>query len=268
MPEGPEIYRAAREVHAAVAGQAIELNLLHPALAPRNKSLKRAIITRVYARSKAMLTEFSNGDVLYSHNQLYGEWRVHPLGQSLLARQKRLVVTTPQHRVVLYSATDFAWLRAGQELAHPYIAKLGPEVLADGTTPALLAKRLASFPRRNLATALMDQSVLAGLGNYLRADVLFVAQLSPRLQVGDLTSAQLKALAKVIHQLTWRSVHHDGVLLPQPDYKKLRAQGNDYEAARFYVFDREGLPCRACSTPISRLDLGGRSIFFCPECQK
>lgn len=268
MPEGPEIYRAARQVHAAVAGRAIELTLLHPAIAARRRSLQRATITRVHARSKAMLTEFSNGTVLYSHNQLYGEWRVHPAKQALLGKQQRLIISTGQHRVVLYSATDFAWLRAGQEHEHPYIAKLGPEVLADGMTPAGLAQRLAMFPRRNLATALLDQGVLAGLGNYLRADILFVARLSPRLRVGEMSGAQIKALAKVIYQLTWRSVQHDGVLLPSSDYKKLRAQGHGYEAARFYVFDREGLPCRACGNPISRLDLGGRGVFFCPECQK
>ena len=267
MPEGPEIYRAARQLHAAVANQAIELTLVHPALAERNKTLKQATITRVHARSKAMLTEFSNGAVLYSHNQLYGEWRIHPLGQALLHKQQRLVITTAKHHVVLYSATDFAWLRAGQEHLHPYIAKLGPEVLAAGVTPAVLAKRLAGFARRNIATALLDQGVLAGLGNYLRADILFAGRLSPLLRVGDLSTTQLKNLATLIHQLTWRSVHHDGVLLPTSDYKKLRAQGEDYESARFYVFDREGLPCRVCSTPIARIDIGGRGLFFCPTCQ-
>jgi endonuclease-8 len=268
MPEGPEIYRAARQVHAAVAGQAIELQLLHPTLAARSRALKQATITRVHARSKAMLTEFSNGDVLYSHNQLYGEWRVHTARQALLARQQRLVIATRKHRVVLYSATDLAWLRAGHEYQHPYIARLGPEVLADGMTPALLGERLAMFPRRNLATALLDQGVLAGLGNYLRADILFVCRLSPLMRVGELSGVQLKTLAKTIYQLTWRSVRHDGVLTPTVDYKKLRAQGHGYEAARFYVFDREGLPCRVCSTPIHRIDLGGRGVFFCPECQK
>ena len=168
---------------------------------------------------------------------------------------------------MLYSATDFAWLRAGHEHLHPYIARLGPEVLDDGMTPAVLAKRLAGFPRRNLATALLDQGVLAGLGNYLRADILFVARLSPQLRVGDLSTTQLNNLASVAHRLTWRSVRHDGVLMPTADYKRLRAQGDSYEAARFYVFDREGLPCRVCTTPIARINLGGRGIFFCPACQ-
>ena len=268
MPEGPEIYRAAQQLHGALAGKAIELTLLYPSLQTRSRALKRATVVRVHARSKAMLTEFSNGDVLYSHNQLYGEWRVHARHDAALARQQRLVMATPRHRVVLYSATDFAWLRAGQEHKHPYLARLGPEVLGDGVTPAMLADRLASFARRNLAAALLDQGVLAGLGNYLRADVLFVARLNPSLRVGELSKAQLLNLAKVIHRLTWRSVRHDGVLMPTVDYKALRASGSDYEAARFFVFDREGLPCRTCGTPIARIDLGGRGVFFCPACQQ
>ena len=186
---------------------------------------------------------------------------------SFNAQVRQCVSATKSHRVVLYSATDFAWLRAGTEQLHPYIAKLGPEVLADGMTPAVLATQLARFPRRNLACALLDQGVLAGLGNYLRADILFAARLSPRLRVGDLSSAQLKNLAKVIHQKTWRSVRHDGVLMPTTAYKKLRAQGESYEAARFYVFDRKGLPCRLCATPIARDDMGGRGVFYCPKCQ-
>lgn len=268
MPEGPEIYRAARQLHGALAGQAIELTLLYPSLQARSRRLKRAIVVRVHARSKAMLTEFSTGDVLYSHNQLYGEWRVHSHHDEPLARQQRLVMRTADHRVVLYSATDFAWLRVGHEGKHPYIAKLGPEVLGEGITPAMLAAQLLRFPRRNVAAALLDQGVLAGLGNYLRADILFVARLNPGLRVGELSPARLLTLAKVIHRLSWRSVRHDGVLVPTADYKALRASGNDYEAARFFVFDRQGLPCRVCCAPVARIDLGGRGVFFCPECQK
>jgi endonuclease VIII len=267
MPEGPEIYRAARQLHAAVAGQPIELSLLYPELAAHSRTLKRAHITRIHARSKAMLTEFSNGTVLYSHNQLYGEWRVHALGEPHLKRQKRLIIATKSHQAVLYSATDFAWLGAGHEHRHPYIARLGPEVLADDVTASMLAQRLAQFPRRNLATALLDQGVLAGLGNYLRADILFVARLSPLLRLGDLTKGQLNNLAKIVHQLTWRSVRHDGILMPKLQYKQLRALGHEYESARFYVFDREGFPCRVCNSPIARIDMGARGVFFCRKCQ-
>jgi endonuclease VIII len=80
MPEGPEIFLSSRAVHAAVADQPIRLELLHTVLEPKARELRGASGVRVDARSKAVLTQFSNGVVLYSHNQLYGEWVRHKAG--------------------------------------------------------------------------------------------------------------------------------------------------------------------------------------------
>jgi endonuclease VIII len=267
MPEGPEIYLAARAVHDAVALQPCTLKLAHPPLASKARSLRGVKIVRVHARSKAMLTEFANGAVLYSHNQLYGEWVVHQAGEPLLTKQVRLVITTARHQVVLYSATDFAWLRTGQEDQHPYIAKLGPEVLSDQVSAAHIAQRLAAFPHRVIADALLDQHVLAGLGNYLRADILLVAKINPLRKINTLTPTELLRIAKACKTLTQRSVQRQGVVRPWAQYLAARKEGADYEAARFYAFDREGAPCWECATPIARITHSGRSLFYCPNCQ-
>lgn len=275
MPEGPEIFLASQAVHAAVAGQPITLQLLHPALEARARALRNTSIVRVHARSKAMLTEFSNGVVLYSHNQLYGEWVVHAVGEALLNRQVRLVISTARHRVVLYSATDFAWLHAGRENAHPYIAKLGPEVLNEGVSAQQVALRLAQFPRRVIADALLDQHVIAGLGNYLRADILWVARIDPLCKIAALTHADLVRIGKACKQLTQRSVRQGGVTRPWAQYVAARASlagvgtigSRGYEAARFYAFDREDAPCWACAAPIARTTQGGRALYYCPQCQ-
>lgn len=267
MPEGPEIARAARAVHEAVAQQACEITLQHPKIKSKQRNLRGAHIVRVHARSKAMLTEFSTGDVLYSHNQLYGEWVVHDASETLKPKQVRLIIRTAAHRVVLYSATDFAWLKAGQEQRHPYIAKLGPDVLDQRVTAQQIAVQLARFPRRIIADALLDQSVLAGLGNYLRADILFVSGINPLSRIGDLSHVQLLRIARASQQITQRSVRHDGVTRPLAHYRASRLQGLDYEAARFHVFDRAGQPCWHCDTPIRRSTQGGRGLFFCPVCQ-
>jgi endonuclease VIII len=267
MPEGPEIFLSARAVHEAVAQQPCTVKLPYPPLATKTRSLRGVPITRVHARSKAMLTEFANGVVLYSHNQLYGQWVVHPAGEALLPRQVRLVITTAKHQAVLYSATDFAWLRAGEEDQHPYIAKLGPEVLSDQVSAAQIAQRLAAFPRRVIADALLDQHVLAGLGNYLRADILLVAKINPLRKINTLTPAELLRIAKACKTLTQRSVKRQGVVRPWAQYLAARKAGADFEAARFYAFDREGAPCWECGTPIARITQGGRGLFYCPACQ-
>lgn len=267
MPEGPEIFLAAREVHEAVAGKASSLQLLYPPLAAKTRSLRGIPIKRVHARSKAMLTEFANGVVLYSHNQLYGQWVVHAADEPLLHKQVRLMISTAKHKAVLYSATDFAWLRAGNEDEHPYIAKLGPEVLSDEVSAAQIAQRIAAFPRRVIADALLDQHVLAGLGNYLRADILLVAKINPLRKINTLQPQELLRIAKACKTLTQRSVKRQGVVRPWAQYLAARKAGEDYEAARFYAFDREGAPCWECATPIARITQGGRGLFYCSQCQ-
>ncbi len=267
MPEGPEIFLAARAVHAAVAGQPITMALHHPALLPMARSLRGVRIARVYARSKAMLTEFANGTVLYSHNQLYGEWVLHKIGAPLLAKQIRLVIHTATHQAVLYSATDFAWLKVGNENSHPYIAKLGPDVLDDTVTARQIAARLSQFPRRVVADALLDQHVIAGLGNYLRADILFVARVNPLRKIADLSLSELLRIANACKALTRRSVQRHGVVRPWAQYQAARKAGATFEAARFHVFGRDGAPCWHCATPIFRSTQGGRGLFYCPQCQ-
>ena len=267
MPEGPEIFLAARTVHEAVAEQPCTVKLLYPQIAAKTRSLRGVQIRCVHARSKAMLTEFENGAVLYSHNQLYGEWVVHAAGEPLLKKQARLIITTAKHQAVLYSASDFAWLRAGKEDAHPYIAKLGPEVLSEEVSAAQIASRLAQFPRRVIADALLDQHVLAGLGNYLRADILLVARINPLQKIASLSPKELLRIGKASKTLTQRSVQKQGVVRPWAHYASSRKAGADYEAARFYAFDREGEPCWECSTPIARITLSGRGLFYCSKCQ-
>jgi endonuclease-8 len=267
MPEGPEIRRAAQAVHRGIAGQPLRMTLAHPALAPMTRALRGATVEAVSSRSKAMLTRFSTGDVLYSHNQLYGQWVVDRPDEPLRSRAIRLVLETSAQRAVLYSATDFAWLRHGEEDAHPYIAKLGPEVLDDATTVRDIAARLAQFPRRRIADALLDQQVLAGLGNYLRSEIAFVAKLNPWRRLGDLSDAERHRLAKATHDITHRSFRTDGVCVPNASYRAQRQQGASFEAARFFVFDRAQQPCRECGATIERATLGGRKLFVCVACQ-
>lgn len=267
MPEGPEIRRAAQAVHRGIAGKPLRMTLAHPVLAPMERALRGARVEAVSARSKAMLTRFSTGDVLYSHNQLYGEWVVDRPDEPLRSRAIRLVLETTSKRAVLYSATDFAWLRHGDEAAHPYIAKLGPEVLDDATTVRDIAARLAQFPRRRIADALLDQQVLAGLGNYLRSEIAFVAKLNPWRRLGELVDAERHRLAKAVHDITCRSFRTEGVCVPTALYRAQRQQGANFEAARFFVFDRDQQPCRECGATIERATLGGRKLFVCIACQ-
>ncbi len=267
MPEGPEIFLAAAAVHEAVALKPISVAFSFPTLAAKARQLRGVQIKQVRARSKAMLTEFVDGTVLYSHNQLYGEWVVHAIKEPLLSKQVRILIQTPTQKVALYSATDFAWLTIHNQDAHPYVAKLGPEVLDKNVSYQQIQTRLAQFPRRVVADALLSQQVIAGLGNYLRADVLFVAKINPLKKIGQLSKADLLRLAKACKVLPQRSVAQAGVVRPLKHYLASRKEGSDFEAARFFVFDREGQACWDCAYPIKKVIQGGRGLFFCVRCQ-
>ncbi|MCB9615181.1 MAG: endonuclease VIII [Sandaracinus sp.] len=268
MPEGPEIRRAADRVQAAVARQPLEVELHVPSLAGRE--LEGRTITHVETRGKAMLTHFEGGPVLYSHNQLYGRWYVVRRGTSpRTSRSLRVAFHAPKKSAMLYSATELEWLSPDALDAHPFLAKLGPDLLAPTTTIDAIDARLSErrFARRALASLYLDQGFLAGLGNYLRAEILFVAGLHPSRRPGELDASRRRALAEATLEVTLRSYRTGGVTIDARREAGLVEEGVPRRARRHYVYGRAGHACRLCETPIERVELGGRHVFVCPRCQ-
>ena len=152
MPEGPEIRRAADRVARVLVGRVVEQARVHlPALRSKGRRLAGSRVTAVDTRGKAMLTKFDNGLTLYSHNQLYGRWYVmrRPRMPST-QRQLRLELHTATHSALLYSASDIEILTASQLARHPFLSRMGPDVMDRGLTAAPLVERLSSsrFARR------------------------------------------------------------------------------------------------------------------------
>ena len=212
--------------------------------------MRGARVTRVYARGKALLIEFDCGLTHYSHNQLFGEWEVTTAAQGPNeSRTIRVVLGTKNHVATLYSATEIELVPTAALARHPYLARLGPDVLDPATTVRAMRERLDDrrFAGRSLASLLLDQGFAAGVGNYLRSDILFAAGLPAAVRPRDLTSAERTRLAKAVLRVSRRAY--------RPSY-------------RFLVYGREGAPCRTCGTPLVRHDVGGRGLFHCPVCQK
>lgn len=138
---------------------------------------------------------------------------------------------------------------------------LGPEPLTLRT--AALAKRLAR-PRRPIKSALLDQSLIAGLGNIYVDEALFAAGLHPLTLACDLSPAQVAKLSRAIKQTLRSAIQAGGSTLR--DYVNANGQRGQYQS-RHRVYDRANQPCRRCKTPIARIVLGGRSTHFCPQCQ-
>ena len=271
MPEGPEIRLEADQIAGVLERETIErVELTIPELKPYAGRLRDARVVRVYPRGKAMLVELDSGFTIYSHNQLYGRWVTRRKGKlPQTNRQLRLALYTAKGVAALYSASDVDILTSNELLAHPFLSKLGPDVLDEKTTAALLADRLTkkAFRNRTLGSLFLDQNFLAGVGNYLRTEILFNAELHPKCRPADLTAAQKASLAKVCLKICQRAYKTRGVVNAPTRVAALRAQGLKRSDYRFAVFGREDHPCYVCGTNIQRIAVTSRRLYLCPTCQ-
>lgn len=271
MPEGPEIRRAADRVARALAGQvADEVFFAFDRLKPFERELIGRRIVEVTTRGKGMLTRFEGGLSVYSHNQLYGRWYVVRNDRlPKTRRQLRFAIRSGDRRALLYSASEIEVLDAEEERSHPYLSRLGPDVLSQSPSAEDLAGRLDEprFRGRQLAALLLDQSFVAGLGNYLRAEILFEARLHPRRRGADCSGAERRRLGDRMIALTKRTYRTRGITLAPSRVAELRAAGAPRSAYRFWVYGRDGEPCRICGQPVEAEPVGGRKCFWCSTCQ-
>ncbi len=269
MPEGPEIRRAADRLAEAVVGAPLRAAwFAFPGLKRHEAGLRGRRIEAIVPHGKALLTRFDHGWTLYSHNQLYGVWKITAAGERPdTGRSLRVALETDDRAILLYSASDVAMWRTADLHAHPFLSKLGPDVLDPVLEPETVLARLLDprFRGRALGALLLDQGFLAGMGNYLRSEVLFAAGLRPERRPQSLDTAELRILARELLAIPRRSYATRGI-------EPARGMREDYltdtpEGFRFLVFDREGQPCPTCGAPILRQENGTRRLYLCPRCQ-
>ncbi len=271
MPEGPEIRRARDEIARAVEGRAAsEVAFYQPSMRQWNGRFDGEKVIAVQSRGKAMLSHFSNGFSIYTHNQLYGRWVIVAVGETPDSRrQLRLAIHVAQASALLYSASDISVWPTDDLSQHPFLRKLGPDVLDPSTDGEMIRSRLlsAAYRKRQLGGFLTDQSFVAGLGNYLRCEILFAAGLHPQKRPCDLNGDQIGTLAALIFALPRQSYETAGITNDLPEARKLMASGASFERARFQVFRRRGEACYRCGTPIVVEKQGGQLCYRCPDCQ-
>jgi len=256
MPELPEVEAALEFLRTRVRGRTIaKVRLLHPALQRRltpaqRRALAGARIARVERRGKHQLLHLDDGRVLHAHFRMNGDWAVADTAAPL-PRFARAAID-------LDDATSLIFVDSralGTIDLHPAGVALdlglGPDAADPEWTAAQLADELARR-RGPIKPALLDQRLVAGLGNIYAAESLWRARISPFVACNAIPRARVVALRKAI----------DAVLR--------RATGSRYtddDTVTLDVYDREGLPCRRCRTPIERAVQAGRSTYFCPTCQ-
>lgn len=271
MPEGPEIKRAADTLAKALVDRPVkELFFAFDHLKPYEQILQGEKVTAIKPRGKAMVIRFERPLNIYSHNQLYGKWVVRPAySYPDTQRQLRLALHNAQKSALLYSASDIDVLSDDELLTHPFLSRLGPDVLDETVTVEQVAVRFLDprFRRRQLASLLLDQQFLCGLGNYLRSEVLFVAGVHPTARPMDCSPDQIQKLAEAAIALTRQSYETGGITNDLQRAKALKQQGWTRQAYRHHAFYRDQKPCFSCGTEIVKDNFGGRRVYLCPTCQ-
>jgi formamidopyrimidine-DNA glycosylase len=260
MPELPEVERAARALTRAALGKAIALvRAVHPSLKrklPPNRArlAKGRRIESIERRGKHQLLHLDSGDTLVVHFRMNGDWEIGTTSDTLDRFARAVIELADGTRISLVDRRALSSITLDRKGASS-LPKLGREASdsaldADYLLDALKRKKIAIKP------ALMDQSVVAGLGNIYAAEALWEAELDPRTAAASVTRPNLERLVGAIRL----------VLSPR---KRLPGRYTDKRgASRFAVYDREGEICRRCGGTIERIVQAGRSTYFCPSCQR
>ncbi|WP_375380961.1 bifunctional DNA-formamidopyrimidine glycosylase/DNA-(apurinic or apyrimidinic site) lyase [uncultured Sphingomonas sp.] len=271
MPELPEVETTVRGLRPVLEGARLAL------VEPRRADLRRAFpvdlrqrltgatVTGLSRRAKYGLIDTDRGDTMIFHLGMSGRWRVDP--GELLAHDHLVLETGVGRRLALHDPRRFGsvdlWPTA--DLAtFPAFRALGPEPLGLGLTGAML---LAAFQGRRapIKAMLLDQRIVAGLGNIYVCEALNLARIAPSRAAGRISLFRLDRLVDAVRSVLLAAIEAGGSTLR--DYA--RPDGElGYFSKQWRVYGREGEACPACASPVRRRAEGGRSTFWCPACQR
>lgn len=263
MPEGDTIFRTATSLRRWLGGRTITAARTTVTGLDAQRLVGRDVDT-VEAQGKHLLIRLSGGLVLHSHMRMSGSWHVYPTGERWRrsARQARMVVEAGPRTAVCFNAPVIELLDAHDERSHPSLRRLGPDVLEPASlVPEVVRARARARTDASptIGELLLDQQVVAGIGNIYRCETLFVCAIHPWTSsraVEDVTIDELVATASrlMLVNATTGSAF-DRRFDAAPDQR--------------WVYGRRGLGCRRCGTIIERGILGrqARSVYWCPTCQ-
>ena len=160
-------------------------------------------------------------------------------------------------------------LNSIDENKHHYLKNLGPDILSDSTVEETVSERLCSktYKNRNLGGLLLNQHFIAGLGNYLRSEILFFSGLMPELRPIDLNYDQLRQLSNSIKNVSVRAYKYNGNTIDKNDFQERFGNVDNFRLIRHMVFARKNQPCFNCGDIIEKIFQNSRRLYFCRTCQ-
>ena len=277
MPELPEVETVRSALAPVVTGQQVTAVFVgrKDLRWPLPEALDSQLLGRHFAapirRGKYVLMPTDDGQVLLIHLGMSGSIRIHATKPNL-ARHDHIMLTVDApdggHRyIVLNDPRRFGWvdLFAEDDMAtHKLLRDMGPEPLGNAFSAAHIR---AVFANRKspVKNALLDQRLIAGIGNIYACEALFKAGISPRRRAGSITAGRAEKLAHAIVTVLRAAIAEGGTSLRD----HVQPGGEiGYFVQKLTVYGRAGLPCVTCGTPIRTIVQSGRSSFYCPVCQR
>jgi endonuclease-8 len=261
MPEGDTVYLAARRLNAALGGRRLRRGeLRHPRWSTHD--LAGRTVLEVASVGKHLLVRLDDGRSLHSHLRMDGSWHLYPPGERWRhpAHHARAVLATEDRTAVGFRLHDLELLPTAEE--DRLVGHLGPDLLDPDWSDAHRAeglRRLTADPATQIGIALLEQRIVAGIGNIYRCETCFLIGAHPRTPVGRLPDpGQAIDTARRL-------------LLRNADRPEQSTTGELGRGRQHYVYLRERQPCRRCGSRVRRFEQGdgvyARSAYYCPTCQ-
>jgi endonuclease-8 len=263
MPEGHTLHRLARE-HQRRFGRAPVL-----VSSPQGRFVEgaSAVDGRVFRKASAwgkhLFHHYEGGRVVHVHLGLYGSFTELPLPMPLPVGQVRMRMLGTEYGTDLRGPTVCEVIEE-PEIAD-VVAKLGPDPLRRDADPSLAWRRI-SKSRRPIAALLMDQTVIAGVGNVYRSELLYRHRMDPFRPGTSITADEFDAMWTDLVALMKVGVRRGKIIAVRPEHDH-GAPSYREGRPRTYVYRRMGEPCRVCATPVRTVEMEGRNLFWCPTCQ-
>jgi endonuclease VIII len=263
MAEGHAVIRWARTLGVLV-GEPLEDVVLPRRSGDRGAALRGEYVRSIHTHGKHLLLHLSNDETIHTHAMQYGSWQVgtRPLDLRKASQYVRLRLVTTAHEAVFYHGPVIELLSVAELASHGVLNALGPDVMASVFDRDEAAHRIATAGERAIGDVVLDQRVVAGLGNIFKSEGLFLARVDPRRPAASVTRAEQDILWDEIVPIMWRGTEQYGKTATTP--LEMQAVG-----ALHWVYRRKGHPCFRCGTKIAMVRQGdlARSTYYCPLCQ-
>ena len=274
MPEGDTIYRAARALGHVLEGKIVthfETALAPLASVDDNTPLAGRTVDKVESRGKWLLMHFSGDLILVTHMLMSGSWHIYRSGERWRRsrREMRVVVATADVEAVAFNVPVAKFFTARTLARDSMMPKLGPDLLGVEFAAGEAKARLLAHSDEEIANVLLNQRVMAGMGNVYKSEVLFACCVHPFRLVNTLTPAEVDCILEYAQRFLEVNVKDgaDGAMVTYTGLRRTTRAADP--GARLWVYRREGKECRRCGTAIKmrRQGPGARSTYWCPVCQ-